>query len=78
MRRDVYFPTNRKNLCNTCKCAKDKFRESCYCTKYGIIITYGKAECRGYEQVRESEDTHTGRNVRQRERVPQMAGTEIA
>ena len=32
------------NRCKKCKHAKDRYGESCYCTQYGIIITYGKKD----------------------------------
>lgn len=46
------IPPNAQNVCKSCANAKDRFGESCYCIKYGIIITYGKAKCKGHEQVR--------------------------
>ena len=51
-------------LCMKCEHAKQRFRESCYCTKYGIIIGYSKTICGGFEreQVREPEDNDAGRN----------------
>lgn len=36
------------NICKTCQNGKDRFRESCFCTQYGIIITYGKTKYKGY------------------------------
>ena len=42
-------PDNEEAICMKCRFARDRFRESCYCTKYGIIIGYSKKECRGYE-----------------------------
>ena len=47
-----------KEVCRDCANAKNHTGQSCYCTKYGIIIGYSKTECRGYEreQVRERED----------------------
>ena len=53
-------PAKKDTLCPSCKFAKDRFRESCYCVKYGIVIGYSKKECRGYklEQVRK----HTNGN----------------
>ena len=49
--------------CRTCKNAKQRFGEQCYCTLYGIIIGYSKGTCRGYEseQVQEPED-NSGRD----------------
>lgn len=38
-------------VCMTCEHAKQKTGGgSCYCVKYGIIIGFGKLECRGYER----------------------------
>ena len=46
----LFHPTYRElNKCRSCLNAKDRFKESCYCIKYGIIITYGKGKCKGYE-----------------------------
>ena len=73
-----FFPKDRQNICNICRYAKDRFRESCYCTMYGIIISFGKVKCKGYEQVRQSEDPHIGGSIRQRKRIPAMAGIENA
>ena len=39
-----------KNICKSCVYAKNRFREACYCVKYGIIISYGKEACTGYYQ----------------------------
>ena len=41
-----------KDICRTCKYAKDKGHNSCYCVKYGIIIGYGKTRCVSYEAER--------------------------
>ena len=42
-------------ICRKCRYAKDKFRDMCYCVKYGFIIGFTKNKCRGFEreQVRE-------------------------
>ena len=53
-----------KDVCRDCRHAKDKGRDSCYCTKYGIIIGYSKIYCVSYEpgrgddseQIRKHED----------------------
>lgn len=37
-------------VCLNCHWAKQKFRESCYCARYGIIIGYSKMECTGYKK----------------------------
>ena len=48
----LFHATYREqNKCRYCLNAKDWFRSSCYCIKYGIIITYGKSRCKGYEQA---------------------------
>lgn len=43
------------NLCKGCRFAKDRFRESCFCVQYGIIITYGKKTCKGYKPLRKQD-----------------------
>ena len=43
------------NICKTCQHSKNRFKESCYCTMYGIIVTYGKRKCKDYEQIRKQE-----------------------
>lgn len=50
-------------LCPKCEHARQKFRESCFCTQYGIIIGYSKTICGGFEreQVRKPEDNDAGR-----------------
>lgn len=37
------------NKCLYCLNSKNWFKGSCYCIKYGIIITYGKEKCNGLE-----------------------------
>ena len=49
------MPVQGKGVCPSCKWAKQKNRESCYCVKYGIIIGYSKIECRGHEVEQVSE-----------------------
>ena len=46
---------NNKNICKACRNSKDRFKESCYCTMYGIIVTYGKSKCKGYEPFRKDD-----------------------
>ena len=43
-------PIEKDGVCLDCEYAKQKFRESCYCTRYGIIIGYSKMECTGYKK----------------------------
>ena len=43
------------NICKTCRNSKDRFKESCYCTMYGIIVTYGKSKCKGYDPFRKDD-----------------------
>ena len=71
-----FFPKNRQNICNSCKWSKDRFRESCYCTMFGIIISYGRADCRGYEQIQKQESSDCGRDIRQLEGVSEMEGVK--
>ena len=49
------------NICKTCNHSKDRFKESCYCTMYGIIVTYGKNKCKGYDPFRK-DDKKDGKN----------------
>jgi hypothetical protein len=51
-------PITPDSVCANCAYAKQKFRESCYCTHYGITIGYGKIDCRGWkrEQVSQPEN----------------------
>ena len=46
---------NRSNICKTCRNAKDKYKEACFCTQYGIIIGYGKEKCKGYKSYPKKE-----------------------
>ena len=43
------------NICKTCSNSKDRFKESCYCTMYGIIVTYGKSKCKEYDPFRKDD-----------------------
>lgn len=43
------IPDNNQNLCKTCKWAKDKWNESCFCIYYGYIVSRGKNKCWGHE-----------------------------
>lgn len=45
-----------ENLCKTCRWAKDKWHESCFCTYYGYIVSHGKSDCWGYEIRKEDEN----------------------
>lgn len=46
-----------QGVCTGCKWSKDHAQGACYCIKYGIVIGYPKADCRGCEreQVRKQE-----------------------
>ena len=46
---------NNTNICKTGLHSKDRFKESCYCTMYGIIVTYGKSKCKGYKPFRKDD-----------------------
>ena len=63
------YAKEKTKLCADCAHGRQRFRDCCYCVKYGIIIGYGKKECRGYEreQVQESEDGIGRDHVRQPE-----------
>ena len=50
-------PRQTQKLCLSCEFARQRFKESCYCIKYGYIIGYPKEECRGWE--REQIPQHT-------------------
>lgn len=41
-----------KKVCKDCEYSKDRFKESCYCTKYGIIIGFSKEYCVSYKPER--------------------------
>lgn len=41
----------KRNLCKMCRHSKDHFRDCCFCTEYGIIIAYGKTNCKGYQPI---------------------------
>jgi hypothetical protein len=41
-------PPKEDGCCLSCKYAKQRFKESCYCVKYGITIGYSKDSCRGW------------------------------
>ena len=51
-------PPEPDGACVDCEFARNKFRDSCYCVKYGITIGYHKVSCGGYvrEQVHEPEN----------------------
>ena len=51
---------NNKNICKACRHSKDRFKESCYCTMYGIIVTYRKSKCKGYEPCRKDDKNEKG------------------
>lgn len=66
-------------LCAECKHGKDRYKTSCYCVKYGIMIGYSKRECRGFEsEVQESEGTGGRDHVRQQEGSEQVGRVETA
>lgn len=52
----------QQTLCDRCQWAKDKcvsrWAKACYCTQYGIIISYPKERCKGFKhgQVSEQEN----------------------
>ena len=60
MSRPIWL-INDKNICKTCQNSKDRFKESCYCTQYGIIVTYGKGKCKGYDPFRK-DDKENGKD----------------
>ena len=43
------------NICKTCSHSKDRFKESFYCTMYGVIRTHGKSKCTGYYPCRKDD-----------------------
>ena len=47
------------NVCRTCQHAKDRFREACFCTNYGIMISYGKTKCKGYKPYPKKREAET-------------------
>lgn len=67
-------------LCLDCEHGKQRFKGSCYCTKYGFIIGYPKSECRGYEreQVQESKNDCGRNHVRQQEGSEPVGRIETA
>lgn len=48
MSRPIWL-IGEKNICKTCRNAKDRYKEACFCTQYGIIVSYGKTNCKGYD-----------------------------
>ena len=44
------------NVCRTCQHAKDHYKEACFCTNYGIMISYGKTKCKGHKPYPKKED----------------------
>ena len=38
-------------LCRSCVYAMDRWRESCYCTRFGIILYHVKRRCTSYESM---------------------------
>ena len=47
----------REKLCKSCKWAKDKWHDSCYCAYYGFIFAKGKTDCWGYERKEDENAT---------------------
>lgn len=47
MSRPIWL-INDRNICKTCQNGKDRYKDACFCTCYGIIISYGKTACKGY------------------------------
>ncbi len=41
---------NKGQVCQKCVYATKKFRESCYCTKYGMTIGYSKISCVSFKE----------------------------
>ena len=56
MSKLFYVINNPVNLCKGCQHSKDRYKESCYCVQYGIIISYGKKACKGYKAKKKMED----------------------
>ena len=57
----------RVKICMECAHGRQRFNDSCYCVKYGIIIGYSKTSCRGYDrdEIRECQDGSGREDVRQ-------------
>ena len=53
-------PIEKDGACLDCYYARQKFRESCYCIRFGIIIGYSKKECSGYKKEEGYENTDCG------------------
>ena len=60
MSRPIWM-IKESNICKACSHSKDRFKESCYCTMYGIIVTYGKSKCKGYDPFRK-DDKENGKD----------------
>jgi hypothetical protein len=43
-------PPEEDGVCLNCHWARQKFRESCFCVKYGITIGYSKISCKGWKR----------------------------
>lgn len=43
-------------ICTECANARQKFQESCFCVKYGIIIGYSKTNCPGFDPEEDHDD----------------------
>ena len=39
----------KKNLCASCKWAKDRWHDACYCVYYGFVVSREKTDCWGHE-----------------------------
>ena len=45
------------DVCRKCAHARDKGGGGCYCVLYGILIGYGKTDCRGFKDGQIPEPT---------------------
>lgn len=45
-----------QNVCRSCKYAKEKGWNTCYCVKYGMIIGFSKTHCVSHEYATEDQE----------------------
>ena len=53
----LFYSIKENNVCRMCRHEKDRFKDACFCTQYGIIVSYGKTACKEYKPKQKKEVT---------------------
>lgn len=53
----LFYSIKENNVCRMCRHEKDRFKDACFCTQYGIIVSYGKTACKAYKPKQKKEVT---------------------